>query len=236
MNYNSFISTIILPCLCGLLSKWKEPWCCWETRWMGSVRRDLMLVLFVWEIGGPECKVTSPLGQGGGTLVIYFKKYGWELIKMKHRFSFSWGERRARSEVDLRLNLGLVRNWANMGPGVHPVALQKWDWQRPLPAVLGDEAKSFPCSVPPVSRSFSVNASSLSFFLHAPRLFCFSPLPSFSSSSPTFPKEIFFSTLFFRGFSFAGWCHRPSLLWIEPFWSRQSHRGSLGKVTWSRRV
>lgn len=43
---------------------------------MGSVRRDLMLVLFLWEIGGPECKVTSPLGQGGGTLVIYFKKYG----------------------------------------------------------------------------------------------------------------------------------------------------------------
>lgn len=52
------------PSPLSFLSKSKESWYCWKNRWMASVSRDIILVVFLWEIWGLKCKGAPLLGQG----------------------------------------------------------------------------------------------------------------------------------------------------------------------------
>lgn len=115
---------------------------------------------------------------------------------MKHRFPFSWGEQRARSEVDRRLNVGSVMNPANMGGSVHRLlsilTSKNGIGSAPCRPCLGKPcrvAESFPCAVRPVSRSSLISSSSLSLFLHDPGLLCFSSLLFFLLLFSHLPKS-----------------------------------------------
>lgn len=162
---------------------------------------------------------------------------------MKRRFASSWGKVRAKNEVDLRLNLGMVTNCVGVGQVVHP-AIQFPNLQNGI-----DSATHWPCR----KRKWTLYLEDVSFldllypeplaslwhfFLFDPPScqWQFSSLLLFSSVLFLFSrlpkgKWYLFSALFFRRFSLAGWCHSPSpsvnrtiLIKIKPPWDpRRGH-------------
>lgn len=134
---------------------------------------------------------------------------------MKHRFAFSWGEVRARSEVDLRLNLGLVANCMGVGQTLHPSA-QFPDLQNGIKSThrWTCRKKWTQCLLGFLTLLCLVSSFSLAYLPFWPSLLPMASLffasPLFSSLPllpPSQKKVAFFSTLFFRGFYFAVWCH-----------------------------